>query len=171
MRATVAAALLLLALFALWLSSPLPIRGLESRPDRAASYAEALGRVDALRAEDTRAIGPECGTVLLTHGGPTPRVMVLLHGLTNCPAQFDSIGRIAFRRGANVLIPRLPRHGFADRMTDELSRMDAGELRRFTDRVLDAACGLGDSVTVAGLSVGGTLAAWAAQERPDVDRV
>jgi len=30
--------------------------------------------------------------------------------------------------------------------------------------------GLGDTVTVVGLSVGGTLAAWAAQERPDVDR-
>src|SRR5438093_9924806 len=102
MRATVAAALFLLVLLTLWLLSPLPIRGLESRPDRVASYAEALGRVDELRAQDTRAIGPECGTILLTHAKPTQRVIVLLHGLTNCPAQFDSIGRIAFHRGANV---------------------------------------------------------------------
>ena len=97
-------------------------------------------------------------------------MIVLLHGLTNCPAQFDSLGRISFARGANVFIPRLPRHGFADHMTDELAHADAGELRRFTDRVLDAARGLGDSVTVVGLSVGGTMAVWAAQERPDVNR-
>jgi carboxylesterase len=171
MRRILAVPLLALIAFAAWLASPLPIHGLESRPSPAASYAEGLRMVDALRAQDTQAIGPGCGTELFTHGGPTPRVIVLLHGLTNCPAQFDSLGRIAFARGANVFIPRLPRHGFADPMTDQLARADARELREFTDRVLDAARGLGDSVTVVGLSVGGTLAAWAAQERPDVDRV
>jgi carboxylesterase len=55
-------------------------------------------------------------------------------------------------------------------MTDELARLGSRELREFTDRVLDAAAGLGDSVTVAGLSLGGTMAAWAAEERADVDR-
>ena len=78
--------------------------------------------------------------------------------------------RIAFERGANVFVPRLPRHGMADRMTEELGRSDAHELVAFTDRAIDAAHGLGDSVTVVGLSVGGTLAAWAAQERTDVRR-
>jgi hypothetical protein len=34
-----------------------------------------------------------------------------------------------------------------------------------TDRVLDAAAGLGDSVTVAGLSIGGVIAAWSGPER------
>jgi carboxylesterase len=77
---------------------------------------------------------------------------------------------MAYERGANVLVPRLPHHGFADRMTDELARVDADELCAFTDRVLDAAHGLGDSVTVAGLSIGGVMTAWAAQERHDVDR-
>lgn len=126
--------------------------------------------VDSLRALESSAISSECGTQLATHGGRTPHVVVLLHGLTNCPAQFDSLGRIAFGRGANVFIPRLPRHGFADRMSGELAYSDAAELRAFTDRVIDAAQGLGDTVTVAGLSVGGTLVAWAAQERSDIDR-
>ncbi len=106
----------------------------------------------------------------MTHGARTNRVIVMFHGLTNCPAQFDSLGRMSFARGANVLIPRLPRHGFADRMTTELAQINARELCAFTDRVLDAACGLGDSVTVVGLSIGGVLAGWAGQQRADVDR-
>lgn len=159
------------AAVAWWLTGPPPARELAARPRPARDYAEALERVAELRAADTPAISGACGTRLYEHGRRTPRVVVLLHGLTNCPAQFDSLGRLAFRRGANVLIPRLPRHGHADRMTDALARSDARELRAFTDRVLDAARGLGDSVTVAGLSVGGTLAAWAVEQRADVDRV
>ncbi len=159
-----------LVLGAVLLLRPLPSTGLASHADPAAGYEEALRRVATLRAEDTPDISPECRTELMTHGGRTPRAIVLLHGLTNCPAQFDSLGRLCFARGANVLIPRLPRHGRADRMTDALARMDARELCAFTDRVVDAAHGLGDSVTVVGLSVGGVMAAWAGQERRDVDR-
>ena len=55
-------------------------------------------------------------------------------------------------------------------MTDALAGSDAREWCTFADLAVDAARGLGDSVTVVGLSVGGTLAAWAAQEREDVDR-
>lgn len=170
MRRWIAAAVVLLVLVAAWLASPLPRDGLASASRPAADYADALRRIDSLGAVETSAIQRECVTRLLTHGGPTRHVVVLLHGLTNCPEQFDSLGRVAFARGANVLIPRLPRHGFADRMTEELGRADAAELRVFTDRVLDAAQGLGDTITLAGLSVGGTMVAWAAQERSDVHR-
>jgi carboxylesterase len=162
--------LALLALSAALLARPLAPRGLGSDPHPAATYDEAVRLVDSLRALDSPAVAPGCGTELLTHGARTGRVVVLLHGLTNCPAQFDSLARLAYARGANVLIPRLPHHGSADRMTDELARIEAGELRSFTDRALDAAAGLGDSVTVAGLSIGGVMAAWAGQERADVDR-
>jgi carboxylesterase len=157
-------------LAAVLLLRPLSPAGFASHPHPAPDYQAALRLVAALRDEDTPAISPECGTGLMTHGARTSRVVVLLHGLTNCPAQFDSLGRLCFERGANVLIPRLPRHGRAQRMTDALAGMDARELCAFTDRVLDAAHGLGDSVTVAGLSIGGVLAAWAGQERHDVDR-
>jgi pimeloyl-ACP methyl ester carboxylesterase len=161
---------LLIVAVAIWLARPLPRTGLESDPHPAPDYASAVRIVDSLRAAETNDIASECGTRLMTHGGPTHRVIVLFHGLTNCPQQFDSLGRMSFARGANVLIPRLPHHGLADRMTEDLARMNAPELRAFADRVLDAAHGLGDSVTVAGLSVGGTLVMWAAQYRPDVDR-
>jgi alpha-beta hydrolase superfamily lysophospholipase len=159
-----------LILFALGVLLLGPAPSYDSYAHPAHDYAEGLRRVEALRQDDTPDIAPECRTELLTHGVRTRRIVVLLHGLTNCPAQFDSIGRLAFRRGANVLIPRLPRHGQANRMTRALSGLRASEMCAFTDRVLDAADGLGDSVTVVGLSVGGVMAAWAAQERPDVDR-
>lgn len=155
---------------ALLLALPLAPAGLESRALPARTYDESLRRIDALVALDGPAISPECGTRLFTHGSRTRRVVVLMHGLTNCPQQFDSLGRLLFDRGANVLIPRLPRHGLADRMTGALAATDARELCAFTDRVVDAARGLGDSVSVAGLSVGGVLAAWAGQERGDIVR-
>jgi carboxylesterase len=106
----------------------------------------------------------------MTHGLRTRRVIVFLHGLTNCPRQFQRLGDLCFARGDNVLIARLPRHGFADRMTPELARLTAAEMATFTDEVVDIGRGLGDSVTVAGLSLGGVMAAWAAQNRPDLDR-
>jgi alpha-beta hydrolase superfamily lysophospholipase len=104
----------------------------------------------------------------MSHGARTTRVVVLFHGLTNCPEQFRLLGERFYARGANVLIPRLPRHGLADRMTTELARLDARELCDATDEVLDVADGLGDTVVVLGLSAGGVMAAWAAQERSDV---
>lgn len=170
MRRTLGASIVVLMLLVVWLAAPLPRAGLASDPHPVTDYAGALRLVDSLRSQESTAIASECRTELLTHGGPTRHVVVLLHGLTNCPAQFDSLGRIAFARGANVFIPRLPRHGFADRMTNQLAYCDARELRAFTDRVVDAAQGLGDTVTIAGLSVGGALVGWAAEERPDIDR-
>jgi alpha-beta hydrolase superfamily lysophospholipase len=169
-KRTAATLVLALALLAGWLLSPLPTEGLDAHPGPRAGFDEGLRLVEAMRREDGPAIAPECRTELLSHGARSGRVIVLLHGLTNCPAQFDSLGRLLFAGGANVLIPRLPHHGLADHMTGELARMDARELTATVERALDAAGGLGDTVIVAGLSVGGVMAAWAAQERPDVDR-
>src|SRR5258705_13984169 len=102
MGRAIGAAFLLLILAVVWLALPLPRNGLASVSHPATGYADALRRIDSLRAGDSSAISDECGTELMTHGGPTPHVIVLLHGLTNCPAQFDSLGRIAFARGANA---------------------------------------------------------------------
>ncbi len=171
MRRRLLAFLILPALLVAGLFLPLSPRGLVSHPRPARTYEDALNRVVALQAEDDPRISPECRTTLYTHGRRVRQVIVMFHGLTNCPAQFDSLARLAFARGANVFVPRIPRHGFGDRMTDQLAHADAREWCAFTDSVIDAARGLGDTVTVVGLSVGGTLAAWAAQERPDVERV
>jgi hypothetical protein len=55
-------------------------------------------------------------------------------------------------------------------MTDEPGRIDARELCAFSDRIVDMAQGLGERVTIAGLSISGAMVAWLAQERTDVDR-
>ncbi len=156
---------------AAWLSlAPLDGADLASHPAPARDYDQALRRIEELSAADTESVNAVCHTRLFTHGQRTGRVIVLLHGLTNCPQQFDSLGHLLFERGANVLIARLPHHGMADRLTRELGKLQAAEVVRFSDEVVDIARGLGDSVTVAGLSLGGVMAAWIAQEREDVDR-
>jgi carboxylesterase len=72
--------------------------------------------------------------------------------------------------GCNVLVPREPHHGLVDRMTAVHSRLTARGLVRFASAAVDIALGLGEQVTVAGLSMGGLLAAWAAQNRADIAR-
>jgi len=51
-----------------------------------------------------------------------------------------------------------------------LAGLTAEELRRCADSAVDIADGLGDSVIVAGVSSGGTIVAWIAQNRPDIHR-
>jgi len=96
--------------------------------------------------------------------------VVLVHGLTNCPQQWAPFAELLYARGCNVLLPRMPRHGRADRMTTELGQLRAEELRDFADQVVDIAAGLGERVTVVGLSAGGIVGAWLAQHRPEVDK-
>ena len=167
----VALAALALLVVAALCALPLSTGGLDARPRPARTYAEALARIAALEARDGPDVSPDGRTRAYLHGARTARAVVLLHGLTNCPAQFDSLARLAYARGDNVLVPRLPRHGLSDRMTTAPAGLTARELCAAADEAIDAAQGLGDRVTVAGLSVGGTLAAWAGQERGDVDRV
>ncbi|HKQ18435.1 MAG TPA: alpha/beta fold hydrolase [Candidatus Eisenbacteria bacterium] len=136
----------------------------------AATYAEALARIDSIRALEGRDILPACRTRALVVGDRTANVIVLFHGFTNCPKQFDSLATILVRSGANVVLPRVPRHGLGDRMTPELTRLTAEELTRSGMAAVDIARGLGARVTVAGLSSSAVLAAWLAQNRADVDR-
>jgi len=145
-------------------------RRFASHPAPAAGYDDALARIAAVRAGEGPEIAPECRTLLMTHGARAARAIVLLHGLTNCPEQFRALGERLYLRGANVYVPRLPEHGLADRMTPALARLDARAVCRATDQAVDIARGLGDSVIVAGLSIGGEMAVWAAQERADVVR-
>ena len=121
------------------------------------------------RSAPAAALHPECAAFELDHGRRTPRAWVLLHGLTSCPRQFRRLADSLYARGDNVVVPRLPRHGEADRMTPALAGLTAAELTAACDTALARAATLGERVEVMGLSLGGALAGWAAQER-DVDR-
>jgi alpha-beta hydrolase superfamily lysophospholipase len=84
---------------------------------------------------------------------------LLLHGLTASPRQFETFGQILYERGSNVYIPRLPRHGLADRLTTTLAHLTADELLQFALAAAQATAPLGGEVTVIGFSVGGLLSA------------
>jgi len=143
---------------------------LDSQPRPIADYAEAIARIAQLQARDDETINPLCRTLLHTHGEKVERALVFLHGFTNCPQQFHILAQNFFEQGCNVLVPRLPYHGLRNRLSDDIARLSAAELARFTDEAIDLAHGLGDQVSVLGLSLGGNLALWAAMQRADIDR-
>jgi len=163
------AVIVVLVLVAMLLPPP-GLAGIQSRPDPARGFDDALRRAAAIEARDTPEVNPDCRTRLLTHGARTRDALVLIHGITNCPRQFDVLARRFHGRGWNVIVARIPHHGLKDRMTDDLGQLDAAEMARFTDELIDVAAGLGERVTIAGLSLGGVAAAWAGQERPEVYR-
>lgn len=95
--------------------------------------------------------------------------MLLLHGMSATPLQFERLASDLHNRGYNVLAPRLPHHGHADRLSPALERLHAEELQAAVDEYVAVAHELGERVTVAGFSLGGLLTAWTAQHY-DVDR-
>jgi esterase/lipase len=109
-------------------------------------------------------------TVLLTHGGRTARVFVLLHGFSDLPEQFAVVGQHLYAGGDNVYIPRLPHHGERRAPVRALGRVRAPELARFGDSTIALARGLGDTIIVMGLSAGGTIAGSIAQSHDEVQR-
>ncbi len=135
----------------------------------ASDYPAALAQFAALQALDGPDVNPECRSQLLTHGHMTDRAIVLIHGMTNCPCQYKQLAPLFFDLGYNVLAPRMPRNGLNDRDTRALGSLSVAELAEFGDRAVDVARGLGRHVTVVGISAGGTVAAWLAQQRGDVD--
>ncbi|MDP9024210.1 MAG: alpha/beta fold hydrolase [Candidatus Eremiobacteraeota bacterium] len=137
-----------------------------SRP--ASSYAQGVDRARAMAALDDDRILPGARTVVLTGGERRPWAVVLLHGLTNHPGQFAEFGSLLEKAGCNVIIPRMPKHGYADRLTDALASLTAEELIATTGEAIDIACGLGERVGVLGISMGGLLSAYFGQCRSDI---
>ena len=137
-----------------------------ARPERPAqTYDEARARFDALLSADTPAVDPLSRSQLLGPGHRTERAIVFLHGLTNSPRQFTVFQERFLARGYSVLVPRIPYHGYTDRMSVDLALLTAEELVDTVAEAVDLAAGLADEVTVSGLSLGGVLAVWAAQYR------
>ena len=128
----------------------------------------SLDRVATLMAKDGDEIAVPCRTQFLNHGARTAAVHVLLHGYTNAPAQFREIAQAHFDEGANVLVPRVPYHGYLDPDARELGNMTPAVLEAFCDEVAEAAAGLGERLIVTGLSLGGLLAGYLGKMRDEV---
>lgn len=141
--------------------------------DPAADYEKATARFAEVQALEKKiaAFNPVCYSKLLTHGRKMPRAIILMHGMTNCPEQYVQLAPLFFERGYNVLVPLMPCNGLADPDTQALKDITAEQLIDCCNTAVDIGRGLGDHLTFAGLSVGGTMAAWVAQKRADVNQV
>jgi carboxylesterase len=124
------------------------------------SYDAAIVAIGAAIAADRNdpLVAPTGLPRLYEHGKRTRDAVVLYHGFTNCPQQFDELARRLYDRGCNVYVPRIPLHGYRDRLTRVLSYLTDDQLRAATTESYRLARGLGERVTAVGLSLGGTMA-------------
>jgi esterase/lipase len=150
--------------------SPTKLEASEDNP--ATDYEQAMARFAEVQALEKKiaAFNPVCYSKLLTHGQKMPRAIILMHGMTNCPEQYVQLAPLFFERGYNVLVPLMPCNGLADPDTEALKNVTAEQLIDCCNTAVDIGRGLGDHLTFAGLSVGGTMAAWVAQNRAVVDQ-
>jgi pimeloyl-ACP methyl ester carboxylesterase len=125
--------------------------------------------LERLVARDHPGVAEKGRTLAYVHGTRRPRSVVLLHGMSASPAQFERVAADLFDRGHNVVVPRLPRHGHADRLSTALERLRAEDLYAAVADYMSVAQELGERVTVAGFSLGGLLAAWIGQHY-EIDR-
>lgn len=165
-RWIIAAVVIWFAYSYLWRPKPLPFPTV--RPVR--TYAEAIARTRDLQNLDGPEIKSLCRTLFFDHGKPTPAAIVLLHGYSSSPHKYHILARQLFERGHNVLVPRYPYHGHVSRTYPDFWRMPLEDVIRTANEAVDIAQGLGERVVVLGLSFGGALAAWLAQQRADIDR-
>ncbi len=151
------------------LFTPWNVWTLSSHPHPIQNYGEAIQRIEVLRATRQSEMNPDCLVQLLTHGEKVQHAIILVHGYTNCPAQFRELGQELYDRGFNVLIAPMPHHGLANRLNDEQGQLTAKELTIYADELVDLAHGLGEHVDMMGISGGGVTTAWAAQNRNDIE--
>jgi alpha-beta hydrolase superfamily lysophospholipase len=149
---------------------PVSIPPLAPPPNPPIGYEEAARMAVSSGTDEPEHVRPVCRTAAFLHGRRTPRVFLLLHGLSNCPAQFTQLAESLHARGHNVFVPRLPYHGNKDRLTPDYKLLTMEDVAIWSARALEIAGGLGGELVVVGLSVNGTTAAWMAQLRPDIHR-
>src|SRR5579859_5139401 len=119
----------------------------------ASTYADSMARINALctyEAANPR-INPECASIVMEHGRRTRRAIVCMHGITSSPVQFRDLGALFYSRGYNVLIPRMPHHGYRDRLTHDHARLTVAEYQAYVTEAVALGQGLGEHLTLAGL--------------------
>lgn len=135
--------------------------------------ALALGELEAyLRARDDREsdVAPEMRSQIFP-GVPGAGAVILLHGLTASPPAWRAVAAELAARGRTVIVPRLLLHGRTDRMTTALRALQAAPLAADVAAIVRAVASLGEDITIAGHSLGATLALDAASYAPAATRV
>jgi pimeloyl-ACP methyl ester carboxylesterase len=104
-------------------------------------------------------------------GTPGAGAVVLLHGLTASPPAWRAVSEALVASGRTVVVPRLLLHGHADRMTTALRDIRAQMLIDDVAAIVRATAELGEPLTIAGHSLGATLALDVATRGPAGARV
>ncbi len=143
---------------------------LNSRPNPVSNYNESVNRINRIIEKEESFISKKGRTSLLTHNKKKEWVVVLLHGYTNCPWQYNKLGMEFYELGCNVYIPRMPHHGLQNRNTNEHAKLTASSLTTYADSVIDMAGAFGDKLAIVGISAGALLAGWLSLSRRDVSR-
>src|SRR5258705_1285725 len=88
----------------LWLAFlPISMNNLNSHIEPVANFEDAIARVKTMQDEDNQDSARDvCITKLYDHGRQTEHVVVLLHGFTNCPEQFNELGTQYYESDYNV---------------------------------------------------------------------
>jgi pimeloyl-ACP methyl ester carboxylesterase len=107
----------------------------------------------------------------LFRGLPGAGAVVLLHGLTASPPAWRALSEALVASGRTVVVPRLLLHGHADRMTSALRDLRAQALIDDVAAIVLATAELGEPLTVAGHSLGATLALDLATRGPAQARI
>ncbi|MEI6481586.1 MAG: hypothetical protein WCO19_04775 [Candidatus Saccharibacteria bacterium] len=151
---------------------PLNVGYLQSikSPIRDFQQADQMARDLVAKDEKNTSLNPDCHYRYLSQPKPVEHVLVIRHGLTNCPRQFDQLADEYYKAGYAVLITRIPYHGLVDRKSPDQSLLTAEMTLSDLNRSIDIAQGLGSHVDVMGLSVGANEVAMVATQRADIDR-
>lgn len=125
-----------------------------------------------LRARDAAEPGVAPGMQsLVLPGRSGAGAIVLLHGLTASPPAWRALAAELHARGRTVIVPRLPLHGYDDRMTRALRGLRTQTLLDDVRELIGAAAALGEPLTVAGHSLGAALALAAGARNASIARV
>ena len=135
------------------------------------SYADATKQIAAEQKSDAaRAnFASNCATRVFSHGKKTTKAVVMYHGITACPQQYDTIAKYFYNAGYNVYVPLAPLHG-TTKNPRAISGMTTTILADYMKSSLGIATGLGDEVGAVGISGGADLVTWASQHSDVLSR-
>ena len=134
-------------------------------------YNSSLAMIQNRNAKETDKVNPVCKDILMDQKKKVEKVVLIYHGFTNCPKQFEILGQQLFDKGYTVYIPRMPRHGLSNLLTDETAELTTRELVDYSNETVNIATGLGDKVEIIGISGGGLIANWVGLQSEKITKV
>lgn len=116
-------------------------------------------------------------SILMAHPEPSAKgTVIMFHGYTAGPWQYKEAAETFYNKGYNVMVPRLPGHGFMHKNgmpTGEkmVEPWNMKEYDDFIENVYQEAKALGGAVQLVGLSGGSGIALSMAEKHPDIKGV